>query len=809
VVLDKEVEVYKLLAGVLLCCFLQAPVRGDEAAAVEVRVRDPHGAPLAEARVTLHAGEGRVRLAARSDAEGRYRFVALAPGEYLVAVQAAGFAGAEGRRVRLAAGEQLELQFDLNLRAVREHVLVTAARAPQTTDELSKVLDVVEADELDRRDEWSIAEGLRRIPGVRVAERGGPGGLTSIRLRGLRVEDTAVLLDGVRFRDPASTQGDASGFVSDLALTGLERVELLRGSGSSLYGTHAIGGVVNLITTEGGGRPRGGVLLEGGSLGLLRGRAHVAGGLAQDRLAYSLGASRWHARDGLDGDDEARNSSVQGRLRWRLAPATTFSARLYVADAGVQLNESPQAVGLLPAADPIPARALSQAELERYEGGGVLAPPAGVNFLPSANDPDNRRESRFLAALVRFEQRPLPGLAYSLSYHGLSTERTFHDGPAGVSFFEPSGATRSEFDGRLHTLGAHLDLHLGRSHLLSAGYEFESEHMASRSFPVEAPSSTEVTQTSHTVFVQDRLGLLDGALQLATSVRAQVFALDPPVFFPLDSSPYQGLVPAAPDAAYTADGSLAYVMRSTGTKLRVHVGTGYRAPSLFERFGSLFGVFGYSVFGDPRLSPERSLGVDAGLDQRLFGGRGRLAATYFHTRLDDVVFFDFSGAILPDSDPFGRFGGYRNVEGGSASGVELGLSARPTAGLRIELAYTYTDSEPFGGVDGVSQAFGIPTHHAAALVTAELGRSAYVSADAVFSSSYLAPLFDPATFASRVFRFAGMRRADLSAGYRLPLGGQRRLRLFAKVENVSDQTYFENGFRTPGRTVAGGAAFEF
>src|SRR4029077_13955626 len=119
---------------------------------------------------------------------------------------------------------------------------------PQTVDEVSKAISVVEKQDIDDRDESAIAESLRTVPGLRVQQLGGPGSFTSIMTRGLRNEDTAVLIDGLRFRDAAATQGDASGFLEDLIVTDVSRVEVLRGSGSSLYGSNAIGGATNQLT---------------------------------------------------------------------------------------------------------------------------------------------------------------------------------------------------------------------------------------------------------------------------------------------------------------------------------------------------------------------------------------------------------------------------------------------------------------------------------------------------------------------------------------------------------------------------------
>src|SRR5205814_1297591 len=134
----------------------------------------------------------------------------------------------------------------------------------------------------------------------------------SIKTRGLRSEGTAVLIDGLRFRDAAATQGDASGFLEDLIVTDVSRVEVLRGSGSSLYGSNAIGGVINLVTDEGGGPLHGNLLAEDGGLGMFRGRGQVAGSARQNSFFYSAGFSHLNVTRGVDGQDEARNTSAQG-----------------------------------------------------------------------------------------------------------------------------------------------------------------------------------------------------------------------------------------------------------------------------------------------------------------------------------------------------------------------------------------------------------------------------------------------------------------------------------------------------------------
>jgi hypothetical protein len=119
----------------------------------------------------------------------------------------------------------------------------------------------------------------------------------------------------------------------------------------------------------------------------------------------------------------------------------------------------------------------------------------------------------------------------------------------------------------------------------------------------------------------------------------------------------------------------------------VHAGSGYRVPSLYERFGSFYSdQFGYSTSGNPFLKPERSAAFDAGIDQALFSERLRLSAVYYYTDIRDSIDFGFCvPQCLPGPDPLGRFSGYYNSEGGVARGVEASAEWKPTGSTTVEL----------------------------------------------------------------------------------------------------------------------------
>jgi iron complex outermembrane receptor protein len=375
--------------------------------------------------------------------------------------------------------------------------------------------------------------------------------------------------------------------------------------------------------------------------------------------------------------------------------------------------------------------------------------------------------------------------------------------------FQPfAGSDRTLDRGRINTLNAQTDFRLGKYNFFNAGFEFENANFENQSFSANPADnfSTNVSERSNTFFVQDQLRFLGDRLQISAAFRAQFFSLDTPQFTPTAGAPYAGIAFESPATAYTGDGSIAYLLPATNTKLRAHVGNGYRAPSLFERFGtSFFGGF-FSPLGDPRLRPERSIAFDAGIDQAFANNRARLSATYFYTRLQEVIGFDFSGAINPQTDPFGRFFGYLNTGGGLARGLELSATVSPARTLDLFTSYTYTNSDqrtPQLSGSGVISSLVIPEHQFSAVVTQRIGRRVFLNFDLTATSDYLAPVF-PA-----VYRFRSLVKADFGGSYELPLTERRRLRLFGYLDNLFDRDNFESGFQTPGRTARAGASLSF
>jgi len=182
-----------IIFGLVLVLVQTGPVfaqaTADSNSTITGHVNDPQGASIPGATVTLYARERAFRVTTATDSTGAYSFEKLAPGEYLIESQAEGFASGIARRVVVERGRAATVDISLELSGVRSTVVITAADTPQSVDEVSKAVTVVNRQEIDERDESAIAESLRAVPGLRIQQLGGPGSFTAIKTRGLRNEE--------------------------------------------------------------------------------------------------------------------------------------------------------------------------------------------------------------------------------------------------------------------------------------------------------------------------------------------------------------------------------------------------------------------------------------------------------------------------------------------------------------------------------------------------------------------------------------------------------------------------------------------
>ena len=457
--------------------------------------------------------------------------------------------------------------------------IVTATRVATPLEQTAASVTIVTAEEIEASGDRTIVEVLRKVPGLNIVQSGGSGTITSVFMRGGNSNHTLILIDGIEVSDPTASNG-AFNF-AHLLTNNIERIEILRGPLSTIYGSDVIGGVINIITKRGGGPTRATVRVEGGSFGAFNQAASLTGGT--DRIDFVLSVD--HFRD--------EGISITPR---RLRPAGVGAEK----DGYENLTASVRLTG----------RLTEQAGLSLF----VQSVETDAETDDTAEDPNSREETEQLFAQLEGRLKSFGGaldqtLALEYTHHD-----RFNENPADSL---SANFSRGTNDGTKVKLRYLATLSTFDSHLLSFGAETESEDIETQvSFSSGFTSATIADTRNNAVFVQDQAAFGD-SLFVTGAVR-------------IDDHERFG-------RHVTFRIAPAYLLRQHGTKLTASFGTGFKAPSLFHLFGSS-SFLGFTTFtGNPNLKPETSRSWEAGIEQDLFGGRARAGATYFRTDIKNLI----------------------------------------------------------------------------------------------------------------------------------------------------------------------------
>ena len=164
-------------------------------------------------------------------------------------------------------------------------IVVTPTRTPEPLRSVGSAVTVLTAGEIEQTSVRDVGDLFRRVPGLTLTQSGGPGHVQTVRIRGGDVRHTLVMIDGIRVNDPISTGREFD--FSTLALADVERIEVLRGPQSALYGSDAMGGVINIITKQGSGPPKATLSVETGRYGTKETKGGLSGG--NGTVDYSFG----------------------------------------------------------------------------------------------------------------------------------------------------------------------------------------------------------------------------------------------------------------------------------------------------------------------------------------------------------------------------------------------------------------------------------------------------------------------------------------------------------------------------------------
>ncbi len=636
-----------------------------------------------------------------------------------------------------------------------ERIIVTATRLPVAEDQSPADVTVIPAEELAERQTDRVADALRDVPGVSVAQTGAPGQLTSVFIRGLESQHTQVLIDGVPIN-----QGLAGAFnFADLTGDGLARIEVDRGPQSTLYGPSALAGTVQLFTRRGDEvNPPQAVTFdaaaEGGSFDTYRERLDVAGtfGMTRQSLAttdkddkdkpapaapaangpgvfdYSVAFSR------LDTDNDRQNNDYR--------------------NTAVLAN-----VGFAP-------NALDFSSL------GGRAPRFGLLVTYSvsvAASPDDIYDFRPLDRLTTERQLYAPNVDWQITrwWHqhlvlDYDKERQV-DNPNQDGFYGP---TRGDF--HRYQLDDQNDFTLTRWLTLTAGVFYTQDFAAQRQ-----PFVTQEfgPQPQYTKDFTEEVGVF-GQLSITPFKNALL----------VGGGRYDDFNRFGGQGTYRVAGS--YLFDKTGTTVRSSVATGFSPPTPQDR------IFGNNL----NLDPEKDFGYDFGFEQGLFKDRLRFGSNYFHN--------DLSNTIGYTSD----FLKLENLGSAKTLGIEAFARWEPVSWLFLRASYTWLDavSTSNANVDlpEGSRLLRQPRNE----FFGSIGVRPYKGLSLSYEIKEVNARedIDPRTFLRVDARDYTLMR--LLADYAV----NERLHVYGRIENLADQHYQEVlGYPALGRGFFGGAAVHF
>ena len=456
-------------------------------------------------------------------------------------------------------------------------IVISATKTATPSLEVASSISVIDSAEIINRNTLNAADLLKDQYGVYIARQGSPGALESIFLRGGNSNHTLVLIDGVEMNmpnDPSNTFD-----FSDLPIDNIERIEILRGPQSILYGSDALAGVINIITRRGYGKPKALLSFEGGSFGTLKGLGGLNGSL--DLLNYSLtfgkykttGFSAASKRYGNTEKDGTDNDNVSSRIGFNFSKDFNINLFYRYNNASTDYDQHGGMFG----DDPTYIYNLEESAF-RSEGNLSLF--------------DKLINSKF-------------GFSYFRNVRKYSFDSTLNNPYASTSFY----------DGRKIKFDLQNNLDISQYFRFVFGLETEEEK-----------AYTEYSSFTSTYLYENILPF-SSLRTSAVYMESQLKLLNS--FFSTIGIRYDHHEKFGSKITYRI--APVYIIWKTGTKLKATLGTGFKTPSLTYLFDP--------AYGNPGLKPEESTGWDAGFEQ-FINNYLSFGITYFNNSYKDLFGFD-------------------------------------------------------------------------------------------------------------------------------------------------------------------------
>ncbi len=521
-------------------------------------------------------------------------------------------------------------------------VIVSATKTETPVRQVTSAVEVITGEEMQQRKLKTVAEALRWAQGLAVFQSGGPGTAVDVRMRGGTPEQTLVLIDGAILNSATIGTYDFANLTTD----NIERIEVLRGSQSMLWGSDAMGGVINITTKRGRDTPNIAAFSEYGSFNTIREGASLNG--KKGPVDFTGTISRWDTssfsainyrrgaseKDGFHnwqgsvrfGADLPKDGRLEFNFRW-MKGITNFDGFAF---NPLTFQSDP--------ADVLGAKSQST----QYVFSGSYSQP--ITNWWSQKLTMSRATDNLVSQSGTVERNLVTGAT----------------GPVGFPYYSQIETTSNRIEWQ-------HNVQVAKPLLLTAGYQFREQVGENKDFLNPAMSIPNKIVSSNAGFADAQLNLWDRLFGTA-GIRQDQYN----VF--------------GSATTYRVTGG--YLHHETGTKLRGSYGTGFRAPTINQLY--------FPGFGTPNLQPEKSQGFDVAVDQTMLKDRVVLSAGYFWTRYRNLILAVFDPAVCTAPGSFGfcaQNAGQARAQGVEASGKFRLVREEPwIKSLDLQVQYTYTST---------------------------------------------------------------------------------------------------------------------
>jgi vitamin B12 transporter len=645
-------------------------------------------------------------------------------------------------------------------------VVVSPTTQPTPSDQSGSSVSVITAAEIESHQWRTVPDALATMPGLNVVQTGGPGGQTSVFIRGTNSNQVKVLVDGIDVSDPSNPNGS---FDFGQLLTGdIERIEILRGPQSGLYGSDAIGGVISITTKSGNGPPKVTLSTEGGSFGTTNERAGISGSQGDFNYVFNV--------------QHFQSASTPVTPSYDLAPGEQrnndfYDNWTYSTKLGAKLSDT-WAVNVV--------GRYTDSNLHYTNDDFIDYFPTSFAEPIQSTQIDHQFHGRAEAVWTPFAGfKNFFGVNYTNSWTW-NLDPNMDTGFVSPAVLPPmvNLGTRVEEDYR-------GELQVAPGQLLLFGAQDQNETLRTNSSSVVDP-----TFCCETFFITNAERRNDaGWLELQSQLTKQ--------FYIVSNVRYDANEDFGDHTTFRV--APVYIVPQTDTKLLASYGTGFKAPSLEDLYVNFLPYF----VANPNLKPEESTGWDVGFEQPIANDRFRFGSTYFRNDITNLI--ETVVTATPGVESLG------NIDEATTWGFENFAAWQVNRYVNLRADYTYTvalaedtpgcTSSPCAGQELLRR----PKNKASLTANWQATDRLLVAATLLYVGSWwdISRQAEAPNGFEQYVQAPGFTTVNLSANYAL----RDDVTLFGRIDNLFNRQYEDPlGFMRPGfgayagiRFTAGGA----